>query len=177
MGGDIWHWLVYSNCPETLRRLDTYGGGHMALTGWIHLSWHTEEARHLWEGTNGIDSLLPIVSPDFCDVLNITEMKASHWSRASNACLWLVQRVSWEWSKGYPLYNMEGHLALPGPYHLSKAIWRGFKPIIAKCPFSQLHLSPVNAICLESMPFVPNQCQMSSPGNAICLQSMPFVPN
>ena len=177
MGGDMWHWLVQSICPETLRRLDTYGGGHMALTGWIHLSWHTEEARHLWEGTNGIDSLLPIVSPDFCDVMNITEMKASHWSRASNAGLWLVQRVSWEWSKGYPLYNMEGHLALPGRYHLSKAILRGFKPIIDKCPFSQLHLSPVNAICLESMPFVPNQCQMSSPGNAICLQSMPFVPN
>ena len=45
------------------------------------------EAEHLWEGTNGFESSLPIVTPDFCDVMNITEMKASHWSRASNAGL------------------------------------------------------------------------------------------
>ena len=66
--------------PETLRRLDPYGGT-------FEIDQLISNVPSVSGGTFEIDRSISFVAPTLFNTPNLAEIKASHWSRASNAGL------------------------------------------------------------------------------------------
>ena len=71
---------------DTLGRPDPYGGTFGIDWSMPFVPPYVSSLLNVL-GTYGIDQSMPKVSQKMVDSLNIVEIKASHWSRASNAGL------------------------------------------------------------------------------------------